>query len=236
MTNPEISVILPCYNEIGNLEPLINEIRAALDPLNRSYEIIYVDDASNDGTTEKLRELAAAQTGLRTIRHKTNYGESAAILTGYENANGQIFITLDADLQNDPADMPEMLKRLEQVDCVCGVRKKRNDSFSKKASSRIANKVRAALLHDDIHDAGCTFRTVRREATKQLIGFRALHRFLPTMLRLHGYRVEEMPVNHRPRTSGTSKYGIGNRLWVGISDIFGMRWYRRRFFPPNRVE
>lgn len=235
-TEPEISVILPCYNEVGNIEPLIQELRDALDPLGRSYEIIYVDDCSNDGTTEKLQSLLPTMPFLRTIRHKTNYGESAGNLTGYENARGSIIAVLDADMQNDPADLPEMLRRLENADAICGVRGKRNDSFSKRISSRIANKVRHWLLNDDIHDAGCTYRVIRKDVLKQLPGFKALHRFLPTILKYHGYRVEEIIINHRPRTRGVSKYGIGNRLWVGIQDMFAMRWYRRRFFPPDRIE
>ncbi len=230
-----ISVVLPCYNEVDNLEPLIAELRAALDPLGRSYEIIYVDDASTDGTTEKLRELTAKMPFLRHLRHRTNFGESAGMLTGFGAARGQVVITMDADMQNDPADIPMLLGLLDKADCVCGVRGTRNDSFSKRASSRIANRVRGLLLADNIHDAGCTFRAIRREALRQLLGFRALHRFLPTILQWHGYRVVETVINHRPRTRGVSKYGIGNRLWVGIGDMFAMRWYRRRFFSPNRT-
>lgn len=234
--NPEITVVVPCYNELDNLEPLIGEIQAALNPLGKTYEILYVDDASTDGTTQKLRELAGKLPFLRTIRHRTNYGESAGNLTGYTHARGRIIVVMDADLQNDPADLPEMLGRLEKADAICGVRRTREDSFSKRISSRIANGVRQWLLNDGIHDAGCTYRAYRREVLQQLPSFRGLHRFIPTILKIHGYRVEEMLVNHRPRTRGKSKYGIGNRVFVGIYDMFAMRWYGKRFFPPDRFE
>ncbi|MCX7018028.1 MAG: glycosyltransferase family 2 protein [bacterium] len=237
MTNsPEISVIVPCFNEIDNLEPLIAELRAALDPLGRSCEILYIDDHSTDGSYEKLCEMTKTLPILRVVRHSRNYGESAGEKTGFENARGSIIITIDADLQNDPADIPEMLRRLETADAICGVRRIRDDSFSKRISSRIANAVRGGLLNDSIHDAGCTYRALRASALKGLPNFRALHRFIPTIIKWHGYRVEEMLINHRPRTAGKSKYGVGNRLWVGIGDMFAMRWYRRRFFPPCRVE
>jgi dolichol-phosphate mannosyltransferase len=231
---PEITVVVPCYNELDNLVPLIDELRGVLDPLGRTYEILYVDDCSKDGTTDRLISLCKEYACLRVVRHKSNFGESAGELTGFECARGSIIITIDADLQNDPADIPEMLRRLESADAICGVRRKREDSLSKKISSRVANKVRHWLLNDDIHDAGCTYRALRRDALNELPRFRALHRFLPSILKWHGYRVEEMLVNHRPRTKGLSKYGVGNRLWVGIYDIFGMRWYRKRFLPPNR--
>lgn len=236
MKLPRISAVIPCYNELENIEPLVAELQAALDPTGHPYEIIYVDDFSADGSSEKLVELATRMPFLRVFRHKQNLGESAAILSGYEQARGDIVITMDADLQNDPADIPEMLKLLENVDAVCGVRARRQDSTIKKMSSRVANKVRHWLLNDGIHDAGCTLRVVRRHSLNQLPGFRGLHRFLPTILKIHGFHVLEMPVNHRPRTRGVSKYGIGNRLWVGIADIMGMRWYRKRHFPPNRLD
>lgn len=229
-------MVLPCYNEVDNIEPLIAEIRAALEPTGRSFEIIYVDDFSTDGSYEKLLALAPQMSFLRVVRHRANYGESAAILTGYEHARGQLVFSLDADLQNDPADMPAMLRAIENADMVCGVRQNRKDTWVKRLSSKIANRVRAFVLKDGVSDAGCTFRLVRREALKMLPGFRALHRFQASIIRWHGFRVVEIPINHRPRTRGTSKYGIGNRLWVGIADLIGMRWYRSRHLPPHRAE
>jgi glycosyltransferase involved in cell wall biosynthesis len=231
----DISVVVPCFNEEDNIELLLNELEQALRPTGKSFEIIYVDDCSTDSSLARLQDAAKSRPYLRVLAHKQNLGESAAILSGYEAARGQIVFSMDADLQNDPADIPRFLKALEQADAVCGVRRKRQDSWSKRISSRIANKVRAALLKDDIHDAGCTYRAIRREALVQLIGFRGLHRFIPTILRYHGFKVVEIPVNHRPRTRGYSKYGVGNRLWVGILDIIGMMWYRKRHFPPHRA-
>ncbi len=232
----DISVVLPCFNEEENIEPLLQELESVLGRTGKSFEIIYVDDCSTDHSLERLRTARASRPFLRIIKHKRNLGESAAILSGYEAARGEIVFSMDADLQNDPADIPQFLAALENADAVCGVRSKRQDSWTKRMSSRIANKVRGLLLDDDIHDAGCTYRAIRREALVQLIAFRGLHRFIPTLLKYHGFRVIEIPVNHRPRTRGYSKYGIGNRLWVGILDIIGIMWYRKRHFPPHRAE
>lgn len=237
MTNkPEISVVIPCFNECGNFDPLLQELETALQPLGRSYEILYIDDASTDNSQSELLSLRAKYPGLRVIAHRKNAGESAAFLTGVKHSYGDVLITMDADLQNDPADIPEMLKLLESHDCVAGVRRKRDDSFSKRISSRIANRVRGAILNDGIHDAGCTFRAIRREALEELPAFKAIHRFAPTIMKGRGFRVVEMLVNHRPRTRGVSKYGIGNRLWVGIRDMFGVRWFLSRTFEPSRGE
>lgn len=234
---PFFSVVLPCYNEVGNLEPLAGELHAALGKLGKPYEIIFVDDCSTDGTTEKIREMVAADARLRHILHRQNFGQSAGILAGFAVARGRIVITMDSDLQNDPADIPMMFRtmRKTRAHAVCGVRAQRVDSLGKRISSRLANFFRDRLLGDGIHDAGCAFRVMRREALSELIYFRALHRFLPTILKWQGYRVVEVNINHRPRKSGVSKYGFGNRFFVGIHDILGMRWYRRRFLPPNRV-
>lgn len=235
---PTYSVVLPCYNEVGNLEPLARELHAVLGKLEQPYEIIFVDDASTDGTTEKLREMIARDDRLRHIRHRQNFGQSAGILAGFHAARAPIIITMDADLQNDPADIPMMLRTLRKTraHAVCGVRARRVDSFGKRLSSRLANYFRDRLLGDGIHDAGCAFRVMRRSALGELIHFRALHRFLPTILKWQGRKVVEVPINHRARQSGTSKYGFGNRFFVGIQDILGMRWYRRRLLPPNRIE
>ena len=232
---PAISIVLPCFNEAESLQPLLEEFIAVLGALGKPYEILVVDDGSTDGSAQQIAKLATNMHGLRLIAHRSNFGQSAALLTGYNHALGDVVVTMDADGQNDPADLPAMLHLLEEHDAVCGVRAKRRDSAIKKLSSRIANGVRAAVLGDGIHDAGCTFRAIRRTCLKQLPAFRGLHRFIPTILRFHGFRVVEMPVNHRPRTRGVSKYGVGNRLWVGIGDMLAMRWYRKRHFSPERL-
>ncbi|MGI8905176.1 MAG: glycosyltransferase family 2 protein [Candidatus Sumerlaeaceae bacterium] len=233
-----ISVVLPGYNEADNIDAMLHKVQDAIAPLNRAFEIIYVDDGSTDSSREKLTVAQQKIASLRVIFHRGNHGQSAAVLTGYNAARGDLVITMDSDLQNDPADLPAMIDMLERngVDAVCGIRQKRQDSRMKLFSSRIANNVRGWALHDGIHDAGCSMRVVRRAALNQLPAFRALHRFLPTILKIHGYKVAEIPIRHHARQAGVSKYGVGNRLWVGISDIFGIRWYRKRFVPPDRCE
>ncbi|MBM3335615.1 glycosyltransferase, partial [Candidatus Sumerlaeota bacterium] len=182
-----------------------------------------------DGTYGRLRELQKTHPQIRILRHRVNSGESAGELTGFRHARGKMLVTIDADLQNDPADIPSMLARLETCDVVCGMRRKREDSWLKKVSSRVANWFRNAMLHDSIHDAGCTYRAMRRRAVEiELLPFKGMHRFLPTIWKLHGFRVEEISVNHRPRFKGVSKYGLWNRLGVGLSDIKALRWYRKR--------
>lgn len=230
-----LSIVLPCYNEVGNVEPLVAQIEEAVAPLGLTYEIIYVDDGSNDGTRELLDRLAAQKPHLRVLKHYRNFGESAGMKTGFEYSRGELIVTMDADLQNDPADIPMLVREIQNVDCVCGVRRSRMDTGVKRASSRIANRVRSWALNDRFTDTGCTYRILRRKCIENVPGFRAMHRFLPVILTWHGFKVIEIPINDRPRHTGTSKYGVGNRLWVGIYDLFGMRWYRRRFFPPARA-
>ncbi|MDH3253607.1 MAG: glycosyltransferase, partial [Acidobacteriota bacterium] len=170
------------------------------------------------------------------VRHRRNLGQSAALVSGFERARGKTVVTLDADLQNDPADIPRLLAELDEADVICGVRVNRQDDFMRLLSSRIANSVRNRLTRDSITDVGCSLRVCRAEFLEHVPAFNGMHRFLPTLLKLNGARVKELDVSHRPRHLGTSKYGVGNRLWRGISDLFGVRWLQRRWLDRREVE
>jgi len=232
----DISVVIPVFNEQENLEPLIVELEQELNRLSLQYEIVCVDDRSTDQSLQKLQALQQGHPYLRVIRHLVNSGESAGQATGFAFSQGDVIITMDADQQNDPADIPAMLKALNSdIAAVCGVRRIREDDWIRRLSSKIANRFRNAITGDQITDAGCTFRALRRSALRELPVFNGLHRFLPTILRLQGYRVVEIAVNHRQRTRGTSKYGVGNRLFRGILDCIAMRWFRRRCVRGDRV-
>jgi dolichol-phosphate mannosyltransferase len=233
---PDVSVVLPVFNEAESLPPLLDEIAAALRGNGRSFEIIAVDDASMDGSVAVLNELRGRHPELRVLRHRRNCGQSAAFAAGFAHARGEVVVTLDADGQNDPADIPALLAAMRPgVDCVTGVRTRRQDTLVKRASSRVANAYRNWITGDRVTDAGCTFRAVRRAALREVPVFNGLHRFLPTILRRQGFTVAELPVNHRPRTRGVSKYGVGNRLWRGLRDCFAMRWYAARAIPADRL-
>lgn len=233
---PDLSIVIPVYNEEDNLEPLIQEIEQVLARLKRSYEIICVDDHSTDQGLQVLYRLQATRPRLRVVQHRANCGESAAEVSGFQHARAGLIITIDADQQNDPADIPALLDAMESgVAAVCGVRRKREDDWVKRISSRIANGFRNVMTGDRIADAGCTYRALRREALREIPVFNGLHRFLPTILRLQGYEIREIYVNHRPRIHGVSKYGVGNRMWRGILDCLAIRWYAHRCLPGRRV-
>ena len=231
-----LSIVIPVFNEEDNLGPLVKEIESVMEKVGGKFEIIFVDDKSTDRSFEVLRELKKGRPFIRIIPHMINSGESAGEATGFANANGQVIITMDADQQNDPADIPALLGALkDDVAAVCGVRRRRRDTIVKRISSRTANAFRNIMTGDRIVDAGCTYRAIRRSAIWQLQVFNGMHRFLPSLLRFQGYKVIEILVNDRPRTRGKSKYGIGNRLWRGILDCFAMRWMKKRALRGDRV-
>ena len=228
---PELSVVVPCHNEEGNLRPLLDGLRRVLDPLRVSYEIVVTDDASTDGSWNVLKDLAARDPRVRVQRFATNCGESAASWAGMQAARGQTIVTIDADLQNDPDDIPRFLGALDRADCVCGTRRAtrgEGDGVVRIASSRIANWVRTQLAHDGITDAGCTYRAFRRDCLANLRFFKGIHRFLPTLIGMEGFRVIEIPVANHPRASGRSHYGIRNRILVSFVDLLAVRWMRSR--------
>ena len=227
-TPPELSAVVPAYNEVESLPQLLTELRAALDATQRRWELVLVDDGSTDGSGELLLAEAARDPRLVVMRFQDNAGQSAALAAGLSRARGGVVVTLDADLQNDPADIPALLAALEHADVVSGVRAKRHDSWIRLVSSRIANATRRAVLGDKVTDIGCSLKAYRREVLEGLPMFVGVHRFLPALCGFRGARVVEVAVHHRPRTRGLSKYGMGNRLWRGLHDLVGVSWLKVR--------
>lgn len=224
----ELAVIVPVFNEAENVPPLAREVAAALDSVPGGFELVFVDDASTDATWSRICEAHSADPRVRGLRHERNAGQSAALWTGIRHSGSPLIATLDGDGQNDPADLPRMLAELRDCDLVCGRRVNRQDSFARRASSVVARKARGLVLGSAIQDSGCAIRVFRRAALDGLFGFNGLHRFLPILVEGAGGRVKEVPVNHRPRTAGVSKYGVGNRLWRGLADLVAVRWYLKR--------
>jgi dolichol-phosphate mannosyltransferase len=229
LTIPQIGVVIPVFNESGNLQPLVGEIALSLADRMR-FEVIIVDDGSNDGTSAEIVALAAARRWLKVLTHPENRGQSAAILTGVEASIAPIVAILDGDGQNDPADIPALFAALclSGDSMAAGERRRRLDPWSRRLSSRIANKVRASLLHDGIADTGCGIKVFYRDEFLELPAFDHMHRFLPALMQMRGRKVRSIPVNHRPRRHGKSKYGIRNRLWPGVVDLLGVMWLERR--------
>ena len=228
----EISIVIPAYNEQECIADCVREAHGVLMGINRPFEIIVVDDGSTDATVEILRGLQSEMDPLRIVRFKRNCGQTAAMSAGFEKARGDIVVTLDADMQNDPANIPAMLEKMDEWDVVCGVRVNRADNFVRRMSSRIANGVRNRLTRESITDTGCTLKAYRRKYLTRLKLFEGMHRFLPTLLRLTGARVTEVPVNHRPRTKGTAKYNVTNRVFKSFRDLLAVRWMQSRWIDP----
>ncbi len=236
--SPEISVVVPVKDEADNLAPLINEIGASLTGAGIAHEIVYVDDGSTDATPDILRRLMSDLPAVRAVRHHVCCGQSAAIATGVSHASAPLIATLDGDGQNDPADIPALLNRYREAAegglvMIAGHRTKRRDTALKRLSSRIANGIRGGLLKDATADTGCGLKVFSRDGFLALPRFDHMHRFLPALIIRAGGRVISVPVNHRPRERGASKYGVWNRLWVGIIDLFGVMWLARRAVRPD---
>jgi dolichol-phosphate mannosyltransferase len=234
-----LTIVVPVKNEAENIAPLVAEIRAAMRN-GPPYEILYVDDGSTDATAARLKDVAGPD--LRVLTHVQSCGQSAALRSGVRHARGFLIATLDGDGQNDPADVPRLVAAFlnpssaPTLGMIAGQRVKRRDSAVKRWSSRIANAVRSAMLGDDTPDTGCGLKVFTREAFLLLPYFDHIHRFLPALMRREGFTVGLQPVNHRPRVHGRSKYGINNRLWVGIVDLFGLYWLQRRMRRPTLAE
>lgn len=227
-TRPALSIVVPVRDEAPNLDPLLGEIRGALDPTGLRYEVVIVDDGSTDGTGERLVELARERPVIRPVRLRSRRGQTAALLAGFREAGGDVIVTLDGDLQNDPADIPRLLERLPGSDAVVGVRVRRNDPWLRRVSSRVANAVRNRVTEEAIADTGCSLRAFRRECAAAVPPFDGMHRFVPTLFRIAGYRVVEVPVRHRPRVAGRTKYGVWNRVCRASYDLLVVRWMKRR--------
>lgn len=230
MGDPTLSIVVPFRDEAASLGILYEELAAALDAIGRPAEMLFVDDESRDEGRSVVLERAAADPRVRLLCLTPQAGQSAALEAGFRAARGAIVATLDADLQNDPGDLPRLLAMLESqgVDCVTGVRSRRRDPWRKRLASRIANAVRRRVLGDGLHDIGCSLRVMRAEPLARVKLFRGGHRFLPVLLQLEGAQVVELPVHHRARRFGASKYGIRRRLGASALDLLGVLWLRSR--------
>ncbi len=236
MTAPQLSILIPAKDEAGNLPALLDEIQLALP--DTDYEILVVDDASSDGTWELLCRRAASDARLRPLRHVSSAGQSTSIWQAAHAARGPWLATLDGDGQNDPADLPRLFEcaQRDDVTLVVGQRTHRRDDWLKRLSSRTANSVRAALLNDATPDTGCGIKVIRRRAFLGLPYFDHMHRFVPALVLMQGGSCLSLPVNHRPRGTGRSHYGLNNRLWAGLVDLLGVMWLRRRSRLPSPLE
>ena len=223
----KISVVIPVYNEEENLNTLYNEIVRVLDELALSYEIIFVNDASTDGSLSILKRLASKNNSIHIISFAENCGQTAAFDAGFKTAKGDIVVTMDADLQNDPQDIPKLLEKIGEYDMVCGWRWQRKDSFKKKISSKIANIVRRKCLGDRFKDIGCSLKVYKKQCLDKIKLYNGLHRFLPILFEMEGFKVAEVKVNHRPRRFGETKYSIRNRLFKAYRDMKIVRWLRK---------
>jgi dolichol-phosphate mannosyltransferase len=230
---PMLSFVIPCHNEQDNLRPLVAAIREATEPLKISYEVVITDDFSTDNSWNILKELSSADSRIVALKFAYNCGQSAAQWAGMKAAKGKYIVTLDADLQNDPKDVPQFVAALDKADCVCGTRveaRSHGDNFVRVFSSRIANWVRNKLSGENVTDAGCCYRAFKRECIADLKFFKGMHRFLPTLFKIEGFTVTEIPVRHNPRHAGQAHYGVWNRLFASFYDLLAVRWMKKRMF------
>ncbi len=225
-----LSVVVPIYNEIANIEPLVERVRTTLDGIGLSWEMLAVDDGSTDGSGEKLEEVAAVEPRVRVLHFVANCGQSAGLDAGFKNSRGELVALLDADLQTYPEDLPLLLELLEAdgVDAVVGIRAERQDTGWKRFSSRFANGVRNWLTREDIQDTGCPIKVFRAEAIRSVRMYTGMHRFLPTLLRMEGWTVKQVAVRHADRVAGKSKYGTLDRAFSGLRDALAVRWMQDR--------
>ena len=231
-SSPWASVIVPIKDERENLSPLLTSLLKVLDShetsRSRSYEILFVDDGSNDGSSEELDRLAAEHAQVRVFHFDRNYGKTCALDAGFSQSSGEIIIQIDGDLQQDSEDILKLLPYTATFDLVCGWRQQRQDGLVKKLSSLIANRVRNLITHDGVHDTACPLKVFRRPVLERIRLFEGMHRFFPVLALMHGFTVTEVPVRHYPRIHGSSKYGMGNRLFKSLYDLIAVRWMQNR--------
>jgi dolichol-phosphate mannosyltransferase len=231
-SQPWISVVVSIKDERDNLVSLTDQLIKVLhdreESKHASFEIIYVDDGSTDGSSQILDRLAAEHPSVTVLHFDRNYGQSSGFDAGFKQSTGALVVTMDGDLQNDPADIGTLLSYADTYDLVCGWRTERHDNLVRKISSRVANAVRSAVTGDRVHDTGCSLKVFRREVVDRLQLFTGMHRFFPALALMHGFTVTEVPVRHHPRMHGMSKYGVGNRLFKGLYDLLAVRWMQDR--------
>ncbi|HLL89926.1 MAG TPA: glycosyltransferase family 2 protein [Tepidisphaeraceae bacterium] len=236
--DPYLSVVIPAYNEEENVPTLLERLAAALAPMGKPFEVIICDDGSTDATPKLLADGMARYPWLRVLRMARNGGQSAAFEAGFAAARGQVIATIDADLQNDPEEIPRLVPMLDEhrVDMITGWRKDRKDTAFRRWQSRQANRIRNWITQETVNDSASSLKVYRAHAIKGVKLFRGAHRYFPTLVKMRGYKVHETPVKHSPRFAGTAKYGFGNRAFVGIYDLIGVRWMKRRYHTSDASE
>lgn len=227
--NPIYSVVIPLKNEAGNITDLINELEPVMHGLKQPWELICIDDGSTDDTRPILKNLAKQKNYLRIISFKQNYGQSSAFDAGFKASQGKFVITLDGDGQNDPKDIPKLLQLIQDCDLVCGIRLKRKDTFVKRFTSKMANAVRNWVCEDGVQDTGCSLKVYRKSCLEQIKMFHGMHRFLPALFKMAGFRIQQIPVNHRERLRGKSNYNFFNRSLNTVADLLAVRWMKKRY-------
>lgn len=225
---PFYSVIIPLKNESENIIDLIEELEPVMQSLDKPWELICIDDGSTDNTQQVLSGLCQKKNYLRVIAFKKNYGQSSAFDAGFKAAQGQYVITLDGDGQNDPADIPKLVTLIQDCDLACGIRLKRKDTFTKRITSKVANIVRNWLCDDGVKDSGCSLKVYRKSCLDQIKMYNGMHRFLPALFNIEGFRLKEIPVNHRERVRGKSNYNFFNRSFNTLSDLWAVHWMGKR--------